>query len=146
MNEVCPVCQTPIQEEDECCPRCGFKLLGATQRFDPISMDDAHDAKDSVEERKASLRVVRGAQTGVSYDLNDDKITIGRSPHCTIFLNDMTVSRTHASLVRTQGSYVISDENSFNGVWVNGRDVGKKALSSGDFIQIGSFCLIYEEN
>ena len=52
----------------------------------------------------------------------------------------------HARLHREGSCFVISDENSFNGVWVNNSNVETKALSSGDFIQIGAFCLVYEES
>ena len=57
----------------------------------------------------------------------------------------MTVSRMHATIRREDGCFVIYDENSFNGVWVNNQVVLAKALKSGDFIQIGAFCLMFEE-
>ena len=44
------------------------------------------------------------------------------------------------------GGYVIRDANSFNGVWVNNDSVEARALRPGDFIQIGTFCMQYEEN
>ena len=134
MSDVCPVCQAPVNPQDVSCPQCGFRLLGATQKFEPLSIDGA--------ERTA----VRGPQAGVVYELTGDDLTIGRSPQCSIFLNDMTVSRMHARLHREGSCFVISDENSFNGVWVNNSNVETKALSSGDFIQIGAFCLVYEES
>ncbi len=65
---------------------------------------------------------------------------------CTIFLNDMTVSRMHATIEPEDGCYVIRDANSFNGVWVNNENVEARTLRPGDFIQIGTFCLQYEEN
>ena len=64
----------------------------------------------------------------------------------TIFLNDMTVSRMHATIEQENGCYVIRDANSFNGVWVNNDSVEARALRPGDFIQIGTFCMQYEEN
>ena len=96
---------------------------------------------------EAVLRVVRGPQTGVSYRLGDDAIqTIGRSPQCDVFLNDMTVSREHAVIEPLDGTFSIRDTNSFNGVWVNNANVEDKyILTHGDIIQIGAFCLIYQE-
>ena len=58
----------------------------------------------------------------------------------------MTVSREHASVEPADGGYVIRDANSFNGVWVNNDSVEARALRPGDFIQIGTFCMQYEEN
>ncbi len=93
----------------------------------------------------AALHVVRGPQTGVTYQLGDQALTIGRSPQCDLFLNDMTVSREHASVEPADGGYVIRDANSFNGVWVNNESVETRRLVSGDVIQIGAFCLVYKE-
>ena len=95
---------------------------------------------------RATLNVVRGPQVGISFVLTGEPVTIGRSPQCTIFLNDMTVSRMHATIEQENGCYVIRDANSFNGVWVNNDSVEARALRPGDFIQIGTFCMQYEEN
>ena len=146
MAHTCPVCQAHIQPSDSSCPQCGFKLLGATQQFTPVSIEDQGRVAAGKPEREAVLRVVRGPQAGVVYKLVKSDMSIGRSPHCAIFLNDMTVSRMHATLRYESGTYVIADENSFNGVWVNNANVESKALKSGDFIQIGAFCLLFEEN
>lgn len=146
MSDVCPVCQAPVNPQDVSCPQCGFRLLGATQKFEPLSIDGAERTAVREAPKRARLRVVRGPQAGVVYELTGDDLTIGRSPQCSIFLNDMTVSRMHARLHREGSCFVISDENSFNGVWVNNSNVETKALSSGDFIQIGAFCLVYEES
>ena len=120
-------------------------MLGKTQEFKPISIDTAKRKSFDVAPSEAVLKVVRGPQTGVVYKLDRDRVTIGRSPNCDVFLNDMTVSRTHAHLQREEDCYVISDDNSYNGVWVNNQDIQTKALATGDFIQIGTFCLLYEE-
>ena len=37
MATVCPVCNAPLGESDSACPVCGFKLLGRTQAFSPIT-------------------------------------------------------------------------------------------------------------
>ncbi len=52
----------------------------------------------------------------------------------------------HATIEPEDGGYVIRDANSFNGVWVNNENVEARTLRPGDFIQIGTFCLQYEEN
>ncbi len=145
MSEVCPVCQATVDDGAAVCPQCGFKLLGATQKFQPVSLDDHVPSSKDEAARRALLRVVRGPQAGVVYELTGDELTVGRNPQCSIFLNDMTVSRMHATIRREDGCFVVHDENSFNGVWVNNQVVQAKALKSGDFIQIGAFCLMFEE-
>lgn len=143
--DICPICRRSVQSGMAVCPSCGFKMLGKTQEFKPISIQPEKPAAGKSSDSVASLKVVRGPQTGVVYRLEDDSVSIGRSPNCDVFLNDMTVSRIHAHLQKEGGCFVISDDNSYNGVWVNNRDVKTKALESGDCIQIGTFCLLYEE-
>ena len=72
-----------------------------------------------------------------------DRLTVGRSPQCDIFLNDMTVSRMHATIERTPAGFRISDADSFNGLWVNNLNVKDADLRDGDIVQIGTFCLMY---
>lgn len=147
MNDTCPVCNGPISYEDTVCSNCGFKLQGSTQSFQPISLSGeevippASKAANSV-----VLRVVRGPQIGTSFSLDGDRFTIGRSPQSEIFLNDMTVSRVHAYITRGNEGYRIEDANSFNGVWINNKNIDLAVLNEGDIIQIGAFCLLYQES
>jgi hypothetical protein len=146
MSEVCPVCAHEVNSNDAVCPTCGFKLLGATQAFRPLDVNDTSATPAaSSPQRIATLSVVRGPQIGMEYTLNNIPLTIGRNPQCDIFLNDMTVSRLHARLEPQVDAYVLRDENSFNGVWVNNKNVEAHALRPGDLIQIGTFCLQYNE-
>ena len=79
----------------------------------------------------------------MSYKLEGASITLGRDPKCSVFLNDMTVSRLHARIEVENGCHVIFDENSYNGVWVNNKSVSAKALDDGDCVQLGTFLLQY---
>lgn len=144
MSNVCPVCQSPVEPGVASCTVCGFRLQGNTCEFEPIAIDASLDV-GATEGNEVQLRVVRGPQIGTIYPLRGTDITIGRDPQCTIFLNDMTVSRSHARLFLDKGCHVIMDDHSYNGVWVNNVNVDAKALKNGDFIQIGAFGFIYEE-
>ena len=145
MTEKCPVCNNELAPDDAACPHCGFKLLGSTQRFAPVALPDESFSPEAKPAAAAALRVVRGPQTGVSIQLGDAPQTIGRSPQRDVFLNDMTVSRQHATITRTERGRLITDEHSFNGVWVNNENVDAHLLQAGDIIQIGAFCLLYQE-
>ena len=145
MSTVCPVCSNPIDPDASACPHCGFKLLGSTQQFKPVLLGDEPIAEEAKLVQEATLRVVRGLQTGVAFQLGDKKLVVGRSPQCDIFLNDMTVSREHATIEPADGGYVIRDENSFNGVWVSNDSIDEHRLASGDIIKIGAFLLLYQE-
>ncbi|WP_165044138.1 FHA domain-containing protein [Adlercreutzia sp. ZJ138] len=148
MNVLCPVCNNDFDAAlNGACPFCGFKLAESTQRFEPIVLTDVTNTRMAPVRSSASLRVVRGPQTGIEFRLEGDSIRLGRNPHCEIFLNDMTVSRDHATIERSNsGSYAIVDNHSYNGLWVNNENVDAAELKSGDFIQIGSFCLVYQED
>ena len=113
-----------------------------------MPVDDATmpDLMKSVERATPVLTIIKGPQTGNTFELDGAETTIGRDPSNGIFLNDMTVSRMHATIEQENGCYVIRDANSFNGVWVNNDSVEARALRPGDFIQIGTFCMQYEEN
>ncbi len=143
----CPVCNNLVEEGANSCPLCGFKLFGSTQKFTPVSLDaeEFTPAEAPAAQPSASLRVVRGPQIGMIFSLEDGSKTIGRSPDCDIFLNDMTVSRQHAMLEPSAAGYRIVDNNSYNGLWVNNNAVDQITLQPGDVVQVGTFLLVYEE-
>jgi len=68
---------------------------------------------------------------------------IGRSLSADVRFDDATVSRRHALVVLdAEGAYVL-DDRSLNGVFVNGRRVGRARLRDGDEIRIGRHRLHY---
>jgi pSer/pThr/pTyr-binding forkhead associated (FHA) protein len=74
-----------------------------------------------------------------------EEISIGRQEGNTIRLTERNVSRKHAKLVRSNGSVLIEDLGSFNGVKVNGDKIeGKLAVEEGDLIEIGDYDLAIE--
>lgn len=146
MTKTCPICNTVIEDNAAQCPRCGFKLQGQTQAFKPVDVEAGPHTAPSELLEEAELKIVKGPQTGSIFRLNSDSVTVGRSPRCDIFLNDMTVSRSHAIIERHDGHYAIVDQDSFNGLWVNGENVHEATLHDGDVIQVGTFVLQYLGN
>lgn len=74
------------------------------------------------------------------------EIMIGRGKNCQICLSHVGVSRIHARIIRHKGSYYIIDNQSTNGVWVNGRKIeGKCRLCEKDVIVITNSRLIFSE-
>jgi pSer/pThr/pTyr-binding forkhead associated (FHA) protein len=71
-----------------------------------------------------------------------DEITIGRKEGNTIRLTERNISRAHARLIRTNGTFIIEDLVSYNGVKVNGIPVdGPRSVEDGDRISIGDYQL-----
>lgn len=91
---------------------------------------------------KVDLSNMRG--TIGSYDLNETETTIGRSRECDIFLEDLAVSRLHATIRRLSDSnYEIEDRRSATGTFVNGMRITRYRLMEGDTVQIGSSRLTF---
>lgn len=142
----CPVCNQELAEGDGSCPSCGFHVLGATEEFSPIGAPATPTATIKPVRLNRKLRIVRGPQTGIDLAIKDGVMTVGRDPHCDIFLNDMTVSRSHAEIEVGPKGCIIRDKGSVNGVWVNDRMIEACSLKPGDLLQIGAFCLSYSES
>ena len=91
----------------------------------------------------AMVFIHRGAQKGSRFLVTADGVTIGRSPESSIFLDDVTVSRKHASIKKAGTHFTFKDSGSLNGSYVNNESVTEKVLTSGDEIQIGKFHLLF---
>src|SRR5438270_10733959 len=71
-----------------------------------------------------------------------EEITIGRQDGNTIRLTERNVSRRHARLVKDNGSLLIEDLGSYNGVRVNGEKIaGPTKIKEGDLVEIGDYDL-----
>ena len=84
-----------------------------------------------------------GGRAGEHFSPQGERTTIGRSPDCDIFLDDVTVSRKHAELVQEDGRFTIRDLGSLNGTYVNRRRIESSPLSDGDELQIGKYRLTF---
>ena len=91
----------------------------------------------------AMVFIHRGAQKGARFLVTSEGVTIGRSPDSSIFLDDVTVSRKHASIEKVGTNFTFKDSGSLNGSYVNNESVTEKVLTSGDEIQIGKFHLLF---
>jgi pSer/pThr/pTyr-binding forkhead associated (FHA) protein len=94
---------------------------------------------------KSMLIIFKGPAKGSRYLVTREGATIGRSHESEIFLDDVTVSRTHAGITfdKEQVRFVLADRSSLNGTYVNGSVVEKVNLSHGDEVQIGKFHLLF---
>src|SRR6266850_1324320 len=71
-----------------------------------------------------------------------DEITIGRQDGNTIKLTERNVSRRHARFFRENGSLMLEDLGSYNGVRVNGEKINSPTkVKEGDLIEIGDYDL-----
>jgi hypothetical protein len=150
----CPECGFVVTEGANYCQRCGA-YVGVRED----ARDDVTTATYVIDEQTGELRpvdvgdvaaasgalVIRsgGGRVGQSFPLEGERLTIGRSPHAEIFLDDVTVSRDHAVLVRRSGAWHLDDSGSLNGTYVNRRRIDSHKLEDGDELQIGKYKLTY---
>jgi pSer/pThr/pTyr-binding forkhead associated (FHA) protein len=94
---------------------------------------------------KSMLIIFKGPAKGSRYLITRDGATIGRSQESNVFLDDVTVSRSHAANTYDdlKSQFVLSDRSSLNGTYVNGSISEKANLSHGDEVQIGKFHLLF---
>src|SRR6266446_1383006 len=93
------------------------------------------------------VRIEEGKEPGRVYQMHKDTLSIGRSRESDIFLEDLAVSRLHASIISLgNNNYALRDEGSANGTKVNGEPVNKyqpHPLQEGDKIQLGQTVLVF---
>jgi hypothetical protein len=158
MATLCPECGSANGEGANFCQRCGASLradqdpthpeghgdsVTATYRIDesgelvPVELDD-------VTARGPAL-VVRagGGRVGESFQIEGQRMSIGRRPDSAVFLDDITVSRDHALLIRRGDDWHLDDCGSLNGTYVNRERIESYRLEEGDELQIGKYKLTY---
>jgi len=146
----CPECGFVNDEGANYCQKCGSYLahsesdettatyrVGETGELIPVDLDD-------VVATGAAL-VIRsgGGRVGESFALDGDRMTIGRRPDSAVFLDDVTVSRDHALVVRRGDDLYLDDLGSLNGTYVNRHRVDSHQLADGDELQIGKYKLTF---
>jgi hypothetical protein len=115
-----------------------YRRSGETGDFVPV------DVADVVEDAGAAV-VIRsgGGRVGESFPLGAERVTIGRRPDSDVLLDDVTVSRDHALIVRRSGDWYLDDLGSLNGTYVNRERIESRRLDDGDELQVGKYKLTF---
>lgn len=147
-NQNCPVCNGPISPDDHECKRCGFRLAGKTEIFTAVGdvAPTSSTPKPAKAAHRFSLYVSKGPQATENFYLDSPEITLGRDPQCDIFLNDMTVSREHATIFNDGDVVRIRDNGSLNGTWIDNKVIDDAELHVGSVLQIGTFKMVLQEH
>jgi hypothetical protein len=150
---VCARCGHTNPDDARFCSSCGVPLAAADDDSATtltLSAVEAADLEDELERyleglpAGVGLLVVRhGPETGSSYRLERPDTTIGRHPDSDVFLDDITVSRRHVQIEKTDQGYVLRDVGSLNGTYVNHDRVDETRLEHGDEVQIGRYRLSF---
>ena len=155
---VCTGCSLPVSlelgEAIPECPNCGGTDFVRRSMFEQPTLRNIAIARpttkpenwlegvrESISEPGKYLALSADGRTRV-IELADGWSRIGRSRSADIQLDDPTVSRRHAVVVRTpEGELRVLDDRSMNGICVNGEPVDWSPLEDGDELQIGRYLL-----
>jgi hypothetical protein len=149
----CPECGFVNDEGDNYCRKCGA-FIGTSETADPTTATyrvgetgeiEPVDIEEVVSHGAALVVRSGGGRVGETFALEGERLSIGRRPESDIFLDDVTVSRDHALLVKRGGAYYLDDCGSLNGTYVNRQRVDSHRLEDGDELQIGKYKLSYLE-
>lgn len=154
----CTHCGHALPEDARFCPQCGTAVPPAEDAGEPLhGQDTTTDAIDPgvldgeaavedlphLEPGTGLLVVVRGPNAGSRFLVDREGTSIGRHPDSHVFLDDVTVSRRHATVDRRGDDLVVRDLGSLNGTYVNGERVEERRLETGDEVQIGRFKVLF---
>jgi hypothetical protein len=131
------------------CARCGAPLTHDTGGETTMSLtpdeirDDVTEALDLAIEGTALVVRAGGGREGETFVPQAERTLIGRAPDCEVFLDDVTVSRKHAELLRDGERFTIRDLGSLNGTFVNRRRVESAELHDDDEVQVGKYRMTF---
>ncbi len=74
-------------------------------------------------------------------ETDKEVITIGRNVKNDIQIDNLSVSKQHARIVKHQGKYFVEDMKSTNGTYLNEKKITKEKLTNNDIITIGKHTL-----
>ncbi len=152
----CTECGFLNSEGANYCQRCGALLergeAGATPTGEPVTATYRIDETGElvpVDIEKVTARgpalVIRagGGREGESFPVEGERMSIGRRPDSEVFLDDVTVSRDHALLIRRSDDWYLDDCGSLNGTYVNRARIESRRLEEADELQIGKYKLTF---
>jgi pSer/pThr/pTyr-binding forkhead associated (FHA) protein len=120
----------------------------ATQPLDALSVLDHQTRAQAIPPEEAGpgrYLEIEGSDGPRLLSLHEPMVYVGRSFTAGLRLDDHSVSRRHAILVRRAGRTKLLDDRSLNGTFVNGRRVDEAELVDGDVIVLGAVVLVYRE-
>jgi len=165
----CTACGRQNPDDARFCAQCGTRLLSvdapAGGSADPVGESTATiqigtgvdkvetsdralnpvdaAAVDALPVGHALLVVQKGPGAGSRFLLDATVTHAGRHPDSEIFLDDVTVSRRHATFTREGDAFTVADAGSLNGTYVNRDRIEQVQLKDGDEVQIGKYRLVF---
>lgn len=147
----CRKCGHKNEQSARFCSACGSSLGAKDATTAAIAL--INDQDSIVQEYEKTVAALspsqgllvarRGPNAGSSILLTQDRTTLGRTPTADIFLDDITVSREHAVIVREGSIYSVRDEDSLNGTYLDHEVVKEGVLDDLSELQIGRYVFTF---
>jgi pSer/pThr/pTyr-binding forkhead associated (FHA) protein len=148
----CTECGFVNTEGANYCQRCGALLPRTEVPGEPVTatyrIDETGDlvpVEIGEVTAKGPALVIRagGGREGESFPVEGERMSIGRRPDSEVFLDDVTVSRDHALMIRRADHWYLDDCGSLNGTYVNRSRIESHRLEEGDEVQVGKYKLTF---
>ncbi|HEY4451475.1 MAG TPA: FHA domain-containing protein [Solirubrobacteraceae bacterium] len=151
----CTECGFVNTEGANYCQRCGALLergetvavdgdpVTATYRIDETGELIPVEPGEVTAHGPALVIRAGGGRVGESFPVEGERMSIGRRPDSEVFLDDVTVSRDHALLIRRGEDWYLDDCGSLNGTYVNRSRIESHRLQEGDEVQVGKYKLTF---
>lgn len=151
MSELaCSVCGHLNSAGSNFCSSCGAAVTTVehpTTETPVVVIDETPGAvnvdRSAFGRHEGMFIVMQGLKAGSRYALDSDLVTVGRHPESDIFLDDITVSRRHAEVLRDGARYKVRDVGSLNGTYLNRERFETAEMNDGDELQVGRFKLVF---
>lgn len=132
----CPSCGAIARSDDVALPTQAVPIVADADASPRVPHHDP-------EGMPAILEVLRGRIAGARFAVGA-RTTLGRSPGSDILLDDVSVSRDHATIVMVAPErFIVTDSGSLNGTYLNGERIEQATLYHGDMLQIGMFKMAF---
>jgi hypothetical protein len=118
-------------------PAVGVAEADQTDQYPVASQRAPHTEATLPSFLDVSLHVMSGPVAGGPFALKMVETLIGRGTDAQIRIQDMMMSKRHASIRYVDGEFRIRDEKSSNGTFLNGSKVVEYAVRDGDKLLIG---------
>lgn len=139
----CPACGASNDADARYCIRCG-----AAQETTTEVIAAPVEARGLAPPQRIGVpapHVVSGPLAGSACVLNETVTTIGRDPSSDLFMDDVTVSRRHAEIVRSDEGFRVRDLGSLNGTYVDGVREEQARLRDGAHLRVGRYDIVFHQ-
>lgn len=141
----CTVCGATIPDSEELplCPVCNSLQRFGAKFCSKCGANTKIPAKENLDTRPHLITISAGGEEQIAYILNQSEIYIGRTLNNAFVIEHPSVSKQHARIYFQEDKYSVSDLDSSNGTFVDGKRIKESALIDGCEVRFGRANYVY---